>query len=174
MERGDVTAVANRLIARRRRSARSQRGFTLLELLITLAVTTIGMVGVMTLHLSVGRGNEGAARANEAVTVATETVEWLRSMTYPQLETALGITPTLGTPDTVALPDVPGRNAMAFRRRAIVTVLSGGVGSRLTRFRVEVGWTEDGAVRTAADNFADGAFDHSLSFEFVRTEKEFL
>ncbi|MEZ4360876.1 MAG: prepilin-type N-terminal cleavage/methylation domain-containing protein [Kofleriaceae bacterium] len=163
-----------RLQTAARGTRRGQRGFTLLELLITLAITTIGMVGVMSLHLSVGRGNEGAARANEAVTVATETVEWLRSMTFPELEAALGVVPALGPDVIVALADVPGRNAMAFRRRAIVRVLSGGPGTRLTRFRVEVGWTEEGAARTLADDFANGAFDHSVAFEFVRTEREFL
>lgn len=159
-----------------------QRGFSLLELLITLAITTIGMVGVMSLHLSVGRGNEGAARTNEAMTVATETVDWLRSMTFDDLQAELAVNPVVGTPVTVTLPAVPGRAAMSFRRRAIITVVSGSVtgtppnvnDTRLTRFRVEVAWTEDGAVRTAADNFADGFYDHSLAFEFVRTAKEFL
>jgi hypothetical protein len=101
-------------------------------------------------------------------------------MTFAQLQTELGVTPTLGTPVTVTLATVPGRAAMSFRRRAIITVLSGAVttsppdDTRLTRFRVEVAWTEDGAVRTAGDNFADGFYDHSVAFEFVRTAKEFL
>ncbi len=163
---------------RRHPRRRGQRGFTLLELLITLAITTIGMVGVMSLHLSVGRGNDGAARTNEAMTVATETLEWLRSMTLAKMETELGVTPVLGSPITVALANVPGRAAMTFRRRTIITVLSGsntaGNDTRLTRFRVEVGWTDDGAVRTAADNFADGFYDHSVAFELIRTAKEFL
>jgi hypothetical protein len=116
------------------------------------------------------------------MTVATETVDWLRSMTFPELQLQLGTNPVLGTPVTANLPAVPGRAAMTFRRRVIITVLSGAVSgtppntndTRLTRFRVEVGWTEDGAVRTAADNFADGFYDHSIAFEFVRTAKEFL
>jgi hypothetical protein len=147
-----------------------------MELLITLAIATVGMVGVMSLHLSVGRGNEGAARSNEALSVASETVEWLRSMTFPEVVTELGAQPVFGAPLTVALPAVIGRAAMTFRRRTIATVLSGNQAAqnRLTRFRVEVSWTEDGAVRTAADNFSGGRFDHSVSFEFVRTEKENL
>jgi prepilin-type N-terminal cleavage/methylation domain-containing protein len=167
----------NRLVPGARHGDR-QGGFTLLELLITLAITTIGMVGVMSLHLSVGRGNDGAARTNEAMTVATETLEWLRSMTMTEIEAELAVTPVMGTPLTVVLPDVPGRAAMTFRRRTIITVLSGsntaGNDTRLTRFRVEVGWTDDGAVRTAADNFADGFYDHSVAFELIRTAKEFL
>lgn len=162
----------------RREASGAERGFTLLELLITLAITTIGMVGVMTLHLSVSRGNDGAARTNEAMTVATETVEWLRSMAFDDLQAELGVNPVLGSPVTVNLSTVPGRAAMSFRRRTIITVLSGqAVGpsdTRLTRFRVEVAWTEDGAVRTGADGFSAGYYDHAIAFEFVRTAKEFL
>jgi len=35
----------------------SQRGFTLLELMLTLTVTTIGLIGLLSLHLSIARGN---------------------------------------------------------------------------------------------------------------------
>jgi prepilin-type N-terminal cleavage/methylation domain-containing protein len=164
--------------APRRRRTDGQRGFTLMELLITMAITTIGMIGVMTLHLSVGRGNDGAARTNEAMTVATETLEWLRSMSFPELQTELGVNPVMGTPVTVDLDPVPGRAALTFRRRTIITVLSGqnfaGNDTRLTRFRVEVAWTDDNAVRTAADGFAGGFYDHSVAFELVRTAKELL
>lgn len=164
--------------APRRRRRDGQRGFTLMELLITMAITTIGMVGVMTLHLSVGRGNDGAARTNEAMTVATETLEWLRSMSFPELQTELGVNPVMGTPVTVDLDPVPGRAALTFRRRTIITVLSGqnvaGNDTRLARFRVEVAWTDDNAVRTAGDGFANGFYDHSVAFELVRTAKELL
>lgn len=167
-----------RLTLTRNRPRAQQGGFTLLELLITLAITTIGMVGVMTLHLSVGRGNDGAARTNEAMTVAQETLEWLRSMSFPELQSELGVNPVMGSPVTVDLDPVPGRAAMTFRRRTIITVISGqntaGNDTRLTRFRVEVGWTDDGAVRTASDGFAGGFYDHSIAFELVRTAKEFL
>jgi prepilin-type N-terminal cleavage/methylation domain-containing protein len=140
-----------------------QRGFTLLELLITLAITTVGMIGVMSLHLSVGRGNDGAARGSEAMAVATDTVEWLRSMTFAQLQVAV-TNPTVGPPVTVNLPTVPGRAGMVFRRSIVVTVLNA---SLLTRFRVQVDWTEDGAT-------PGGNLDHRVAFEFVRTMEEVL
>ena len=53
---------------------RGQRGFTLLELLITLSVTTIGLVGLLSLHLSVSRGNDGASRSAEARAWSTSEV----------------------------------------------------------------------------------------------------
>ena len=56
------------------RRARSQRGFTLLELLITLTVTTIGLIGLLSLHLSVARGNDGASRSAEAQQLGTSEV----------------------------------------------------------------------------------------------------
>lgn len=162
---------------RRRSGARRQRGFTLLELLITLTITTIGMLGVLSLHLSVGRGNDSAARSAESVTVAKDTMEWLRSLRYPDMLAALGnIAPALGTPVTVTLPTSAGRAGMTYRRQVVVTMLSSDVatGSELIRLRVEVSWTEDGAARVAGDGFSGGRFDHAMAFEFLRTNREAL
>ncbi len=159
------------------RSRRRQRGFTLLELLITLTITTIGMLGVLSLHLSVSRGNDGAARSSEAVTVAKDTMEWLRSLRYGDLLLELGTaSPGIGTPATVTLPTAAGRAGMTYRRRVILTKLSEdtATSSELIRMRVEVSWTEDGAARTAADGFSGGRYDHSMSFELLRTNRETL
>ena len=49
-----------------RRARDRQRGFTLIELLVTLAITTVGLIGLLTLHLSLARGNDGASRTAEA------------------------------------------------------------------------------------------------------------
>ena len=46
-----------------------QAGFTLLEMLITLAVTTIGLTGLLSLHVVTVKGNAASSRAAEAVAV---------------------------------------------------------------------------------------------------------
>lgn len=155
---------------------RPQRGFTLLELLVTLAITTIGMLGILSLHLSLSRGNDGASRAAESITVAKDTLEWLRSLRYDDMLSALN-TPAPGTEDLVVdLGPMVGRAGMTYRRRVILRKIAdhGATNSQLIRLRVEVGWTEDGAARTAADGFAAGRYDHSTSFELLRTNQEAL
>src|SRR5512140_2662414 len=77
-------------------ATRGQRGFTLLELLITLSVTTIGLVGLLSLHLSVTRGNDGASRAAEAQQIGAATLESMRAQRLDALMTLL-----TGAPDVV-------------------------------------------------------------------------
>ena len=60
-------------------ATKGQRGFTLLELLITLSVTTIGLIGLLSLHLSVTRGNDGASRSAEAQQIGAGILEGLRA-----------------------------------------------------------------------------------------------
>ncbi|HEY6173114.1 MAG TPA: prepilin-type N-terminal cleavage/methylation domain-containing protein, partial [Kofleriaceae bacterium] len=69
--------MAARTAVRRRRGS---RGFTLIELLITLSVTTIGLIGLLSLHLSIARGNDGASRSAEAQQITATTLETLRGL----------------------------------------------------------------------------------------------
>src|SRR5678816_4437871 len=62
-----------------RSTMRREGGFTLLELLMTLGVTTIGLIGLLSLHLSLVRGNDGASRAAEATQLGQATLESLRA-----------------------------------------------------------------------------------------------
>ena len=150
-----------------------ERGFTLIELLITLALTTIGLVGLFSLHLSIGRGNDGASRAAEATQVGTATIEQLRAArvtemvrqltgsttSVPPIDVTSFSSPIAGTTGTVA-----GRAGMTYRRRVIVTALTG-ASTSLWKIRVEVGWTEDGAA-------SGGSFDHMVAVEVIRTIEE--
>jgi prepilin-type N-terminal cleavage/methylation domain-containing protein len=71
------------------RRAGRQRGFTLLELLITLSVTTIGLIGLLSLHLSVTRGNDGASRSADGQQIGVSEIETLRALSLPNMMTAL-------------------------------------------------------------------------------------
>src|SRR4051812_4236556 len=89
-----------RSIARRRR----QRGFTLLELLVTMAVTIIGLLGLMAMYVATAKGNEATARSSAAVSIAQDTLEELRSTGMIPLVTQFGQTdlPIDASLDTVA------------------------------------------------------------------------
>jgi prepilin-type N-terminal cleavage/methylation domain-containing protein len=148
---------------------RSQRGFTLLELLITLSVTTIGLIGLLSLHLSVARGNDGASRSAEAQQIGAGIIEGLRA------QSATGMMATLtGNAATVPPVNAPvitfaGRAGMTFTVNRSVTALAG-ASSNLWKIRVVTSWTEDGG--TAGAN--GGQLDHSLALEVIRTVEEAL
>jgi len=144
--------------------ARRQRGFTLLELLVTLAVTVIGMAGLLALHVTTLRGNDVASRSGEAVSLAQRQLEELRAMTLTEMTTALGELPIDADLDTVA-----GRAGVTYRPRVMVVEMSE-ASSDLLRMRVEMAWTDDGAE--AGSN--GGVHDHMVSLEVVRTRQEDL
>ncbi len=156
--------MASRPVKRRPRNR--ERGFTLLELLVTLIVTTIGLVGLLSLHVSLTRGNEGQGRSAEAVVIANQTVENLRSMTQAEMMTQLTGSGTSVSPTNVTISTMAGRNGLTYSRRVLVTPIN----NELWRIRVEVTWTDDGAAE-GADN---GIYDHRIAAELVRTTKEAL
>ena len=148
---------------------RAQRGFTLLELLITLSVTTIGLIGLLSLHLSVARGNDGASRSAEAQQIGAAVLEGLRSQSVTAMMQTLTGNSGAAPPVTAPVITAQGRGGMTFRITRKVAALNGSSTS-LWRIRVETAWTEDGG--TAGAN--GGQLDHSLALEVVRTTEEAL
>jgi prepilin-type N-terminal cleavage/methylation domain-containing protein len=148
---------------------RKQRGFTLLELLLTLTVTTIGLVGLLSLHLSIARGNDLANRSAEAASIGNAALEQLRAARIPDMMQLLTGSPTSTPPVNINFGTVAGRNNMTFRRQVKVTQLNN-ASTSLWLIRVEVGWTEDGATQ-GADS---GTLDHMIASEVVRTVEEAL
>jgi prepilin-type N-terminal cleavage/methylation domain-containing protein len=144
------------------------RGFTLLELLITLSVTTIGLIGLLSLHLSIARGNDGASRSAEAQQIGVTELETLRALKSDPLMLALGFPSGTAPPVTAAVKTMAGRAGMTYRVTRSVAALAGT--TSLWRIRVETAWTDDGAV--AGTN--GGQLDHMLPLEVVRTLEEAL
>jgi prepilin-type N-terminal cleavage/methylation domain-containing protein len=68
-------------------SRASQKGFTLIEILITLAATTIALLGILSTIKVTGRANLESQRASEALGLAEGMVEIVRGMTVAQFET---------------------------------------------------------------------------------------
>jgi prepilin-type N-terminal cleavage/methylation domain-containing protein len=155
----------------RRRADRtgSERGFTLLELLITLSVTTIGLIGLLSLHLSVARGNDGASRSAEAQQIGAGILEGLRAQSATGMMSTLTGSSTTVPPVNAPVITFAGRAGMTFTVNRSVTALAG-ASSNLWKIRVVTSWTEDGG--TAGAN--SGQLDHSLALEVIRTVEEAL
>jgi prepilin-type N-terminal cleavage/methylation domain-containing protein len=151
------------------RRGRAQRGFTLLELLITLSVTTIGLIGLLSLHLSVARGNDGASRSAEAQQIGASQIEQLRAMSVSNMMFTLTGSTALAFPAGPQVKTVPGRSNMSFTVTSTVTQLTTASPS-LIKIRVVTGWTEDGGT-TGANG---GQLDHQLALEVIRTLEESL
>lgn len=139
---------------------RGQRGFTLLELMVTLMVTVFGLMGMLALHNALGRGIGDSSRSQEAVVVGSRTLEELRSKRIDEMMRAL-------TGSTTAAPpiDVPtyrtelGRNGVSYGVAVQVTL----AGAALWRLRVEVSWEDDRSGET-----------RMLPLELLRTQQEAL
>ncbi|HEY0190585.1 MAG TPA: prepilin-type N-terminal cleavage/methylation domain-containing protein [Kofleriaceae bacterium] len=147
----------------------AQRGFTLLELLITLSITTIGLIGLLALHLSIARGNDGASRSADAQQVAAGELESLRSMRIGDLALYMQGAAALTVPTPVKARTAVGRTNMTFNVASQVLPVSGASAS-LVKIRTTVTWTEDGGTFGANA----GQLDHALSLEVIRTLEEAL
>lgn len=145
---------------------------------MTLGVTTIGLVGLLSLHLGIVRGNDGASRAAEATQIGHSTLESLRAAHHRDMLELLTGNPLAPLPidvgwcrrdNGVAAGSTIGRNGMRYRCRVVV-VTPPGAPPGLTRIRVEIGWTDDGAAPGAQD----GLLDHLIAVEVIRTVEEAL
>jgi prepilin-type N-terminal cleavage/methylation domain-containing protein len=150
-------------------ATQGQRGFTLLELLITLSVTTIGLIGLLSLHLSVARGNDGASRSAEAQQIGAGILEGLRAQSATRMMGDLTGDQAAVPPVVAPVFTVTGRAGMTFTVARSVTALTG-ASTNLWKIRVVTSWAEDGG--TFGSN--GGTLDHSLALEVVRTVEEAL
>jgi prepilin-type N-terminal cleavage/methylation domain-containing protein len=141
---------------------KQQRGFTLLELMITLVVTMFGLMGVMAVHLTMTSGSANAGRNSEAIAVGTQMLESLRAeRPTDMMQTLTGTSTSLPPVDLTNYTTKTGRNGVSYTIDVHVAPL--GVSGNLWRIRVEVKWTEDSSTAS-----------HTLPFEVIRTAQEAL
>jgi len=156
-----VKRIATKSSARRARPD-DQQGFTLIEVLITLAVTLIGLAGLMTLHHVVSDGTGSAARMAEASSIAETALEEVRQLAFTRIESQFGAPPV-----DAELEQAAGKGERLYDRRLLIEPLDE-VSPDLFRVRIEVSWTDDGA-EPGSD---DGAHDHTFVLETFRTRQE--
>jgi Tfp pilus assembly protein PilV len=134
----------------------------MIELLITLGVSVIGVMGVLSLQLATLRANQGAGDSAEAVTIAKRTLEEARSKSldemYVDYEDATF--PIVYDWDGQT---VIGRTATYLRQ---ITIEETELGSDILRMRVEVYWADEGG------DINDINTRRQTSFELLRTRQE--
>jgi prepilin-type N-terminal cleavage/methylation domain-containing protein len=73
------------------RRRRNRGGFTLVEILIALALATLGLLGLMALQIITLRGNTASRQFIEAVSLAQEQLEASQVVQYANLPTVAGV-----------------------------------------------------------------------------------
>lgn len=120
----------------------SQRGVSLIEALVALAVMAFGMLGVVGMQTSLRSNADLSRQRAEAVRIAQEEVERLR--TYSVLQASEATSGQLAFESIAAAtePDVAASNAnTSFSRETLVATPSAG-DPRVRHVRVQVAWTD--------------------------------
>ena len=114
---------------------------------MTLVISVFGIMGVMALHASLTQGTSVAGRSQEAVAVAGQVLETLRSKRITQMTEAITGSPSSTPPfSNPTYTTVLGRNGLSYAVGVDVVAVS----AELWRLRIEVTWIEDttGVSRT--------------------------
>ncbi len=159
-----AAAAAAATVATRRRPG-GEAGFSLIELLVAMTVTVIGLAGLLAVQVATVKGNLGGANLAEANVMCQQSIEQLRSMSMTEMQAKYGMLPIAG----VDLGTMTGRAGQTYKRSLSAVELTA-ASADLVRLRVDVTWTEGGAAVGAEG----GRYDHRLSLEFIRTRQEAL
>jgi type IV pilus assembly protein PilV len=136
----------------RRAGRRGERGFTLLEVLIALLITIIGLAGVLMMQASSTKANRQNAEFTRASMIAEEALENARG---------LNISSLVGT--TITYP-TQTYNGVVYNNT--VTGAEVSTGSNLVRITSTVTYSEDNDTSTIDDR--------SARFQLIRTKTEML
>lgn len=112
-------------------SNKRERGFTMIELMIAVLLTTIAMSGIIALFMSQNRASGVSRHTSEASALAIDKLEKLRT-----LETAASGSDTVDAQGNVG-------SANLFTRTWTVTPYTG-----YSDLQVDVKWEETGGTRT--------------------------
>jgi Tfp pilus assembly protein PilV len=131
------------------RGSRSERGFTMMEILVSLLLTIIGLAGVLMMQANAVKGNRQSAQFTYASNLAETVMEDARSTSMTTLLNGVTYQPVV-------------RNGVSYAVTVTAAELS--TGSNLVRVRTSVTYSEDGDTSTKDDRTA--------FFELIRTKTE--
>lgn len=147
--------------------ARSEAGFTLIEVLVVLVITVIGLLGLMAMHNATLKGNRDSARAAEAISIAQRTMEELRTLAVntgtDSITSRYGPLPL----QDVQLDTVIGRAGITYRRLFSAQQTAA---NTLVRVRVVISWSDSGDDPSVVDEQEK----HDIALEMLRTMEEAL
>jgi prepilin-type N-terminal cleavage/methylation domain-containing protein len=126
----------------RRRKRNGQSGFTLVEILVSLVLATIAMIGVIALYRAQTSASSFSRRTTEATILAEDKLERLRTATLAaQAATAEPLM------DETGLANAAG----PFTRTTTITAVTPGT-EALWHLKVVVSWTEEGITKSVTVN----------------------
>lgn len=131
---------------------RGERGFTLIEVLVALLITIIGLAGVLMMQASSSKANRQNAEFTHASMIAEEALENARGMNINSLVNTTITYPTQTYSGVVYSISVTGVEVST--------------GSNLVRITAAVTYSEDNDTSTADDRTA--------RFQLIRTKTEML
>ena len=123
------------------KASRSERGFTLIEVLVALSIMSLGMIGILALQKAATSASGYSRRATEAAVLAEDRLEEMRTLPLS--------TVTDGT-DTVDASGVANDEGLFTRAWTLA------VADEIATITVRVQWNE-----------SDGA--HAITFRTMRT-----
>jgi len=163
-----------------------QAGFTLIEILVTVALTMIALAGLLSLNVAVTRGNAMASQTSEAVAIAKSIMEEIRTLPATQVSPS-------GAYSAPELRDGRNTSFVIGAEYTALTLLAGDPANSTYHVRVTVSWLEnaDKQPATASPNeilqFGPGgaaangpgcdatagcANFHSISLELIRSTRD--
>lgn len=93
---------------------RREGGFTLVEILVSVVIMTIGMTGVMAMYTTASQTNRQAQRLSRGFVLAQELMEELRGQSVLELETE--VRATKGIRSDVPLTNAEGKVYLTYHR----------------------------------------------------------
>ena len=84
----------------------NDRGFTLIEILITMAILAVGILGVMAMQITATKSNTQARKVTESAAWAADEFERLLSLDYedPSLDDGITVTPAQSMLNNTNIP----------------------------------------------------------------------